>query len=99
MNTCTVPLINKFVSSFFLETASFVNVLFDALTDFSYMPQTLVEQPVAPITIPASQLVISPQPVPPPIPVIKVPVQEKPRKTSVTEDVLTTRVLEEVGIE
>lgn len=77
------------------ETASFVNVLFDALTDFSYMPQTLVEQPVAPITIPASQLVISPQPVPPPIPVIKVPVQEKPRKTSVTEDVLTTRVLEE----
>ena len=75
----------------FPETPTFVNVLFEALMNCSYIPQTLVEQTVAPIPSPVPQLVIPPQPVP-----TLVKPQEKPRKTSVSEDVLTTRVLAEV---
>ena len=71
-----------------------MNVLFEALANSSYMPQTLVEQPVvAPIPNPVPQLVLSPQPVPQPAPTKP---QEKPRKSSLSEDVLTTRVLAEV---
>ena len=68
-----------------------MNVLFEALMNCSYIPQTLVEPTVAPIPSPAPQLVLAPQPVP-----TSVKPQEKPRKTSVSEDVLTTRVLAEV---
>lgn len=78
----------------FPETANFVNVLFEALANSSYVPQTLVEQPVvAPIPNPVPQLVLPPQPVPQPPPTKP---QEKPRKSSLSEDVLTTRVLAEV---
>lgn len=79
------------------ETANFVNVLFEALANSSYMPQTLVEQPVvAPIPNPVPQLVLPPQPVPQPVPQpAPTKPQEKPRKSSLSEDVLTTRVLAE----
>lgn len=69
-------------------------MLFEALANSSYVPQTLVEQPVvAPIPNPVPQLVLPPQPVPQPPPTKP---QEKPRKSSLSEDVLTTRVLAEV---
>lgn len=82
----------------FPETANFVNVLFEALANSSYVPQTLVEQPVvAPIPNPVPQLVLPPQPVPQPVPQpAPTKPQEKPRKSSLSEDVLTTRVLAEV---
>lgn len=72
------------------ETANFVNVLFDALTNSSYMPQVMVEPTVAPIAVPAPQVVMPITPAPSPV-----KAQERPRKTSVTEDVLTARVQEE----
>ena len=79
--------------SWFPETANFVNVLFDALTNSSYMPQVMVEPTVAPIPVPAPQVVMPITPAPSPV-----KAQERPRKTSVTEDVLTARVQEEVRI-
>ena len=79
--------------SWFPETANFVNVLFDALTNSSYMPQVMVEPTVAPIAVPAPQVVMPITPAPSPV-----KAQERPRKTSVTEDVLTARVQEEVRI-
>lgn len=82
------------LSSLFPETANFVNMLFDALTNSSYMPQVLVEPAVVPIAVPAPQVVMSTTPAPTPV-----KAQERPRKTSVTDDVLTARVLEEVRIE
>jgi len=79
-------------------------MLFEALSNFSYMPQTLVEQPVppvppvTPIPVPAPQLGLTPQPTQPiqPTPTLTTVVQEKPRKPSLSEEVLTTRVLAEV---
>ena len=84
-----------FIGLFFVlfpETANFVNVLFEALTNFSYMPQPIVE-PTPGIAVPTTPKVIPIQPTPnsttPP---------EKPRKSSISEDVLTPRVLAEVNI-
>lgn len=73
------------------ETANFVNVLFDALTNSSYIPQSLIEVPVTPVVaVPTPPLVLPPQPMP-----NSTTPQEKPRKVSLSEDVLTTRVLAE----
>ena len=72
------------------ETAKFVNELFEALTNSAYLPQTLIEPSPPPVPVPTS--VLSPQPTP-----TTTTTQEKPRKTSLSEDVLTTRVLAEVS--
>ena len=78
-------------------------MLFEALSNSSYMPQALVEQPVPivppvtpiPVPVPAPQLGLTPQPTQP-TPTLTTVVQEKPRKPSLSEEVLTTRVLAEV---
>ena len=72
------------------ETAKFVNELFEALTNSAYLPQTLIEPSPPPVPVPTS--VLSPQPTP-----TTTTTQEKPRKASLSEDVLTTRVLAEVS--
>lgn len=70
-----------------------MNVLFEALTNSSYIPQALVEPAAPPHPVPAPPLVLPPQPTP-----TSTTTQEKPRKISLSEDVLTTRVLAEVSI-
>ena len=72
------------------ETAKIVNELFEALTNSAYLPQTLIEPSPPPVPVPTS--VLSPQPTP-----TATTTQEKPGKTSLSEDVLTTRVLAEVS--
>ncbi|KAL9973174.1 hypothetical protein ACROYT_G019591 [Oculina patagonica] len=85
-----VDQLEVFLSS---ETANFVNVLFEALTNSSYMPQTLAE-PTPGIPVPTTPKVIPPQPAP----ITTTPPAEKPRKLSVSEDVLTPRVQAESSV-
>ena len=75
----------------FPETANFVNMLFEALVNVSYMPQPIVE-PTLPIAGPTTPKVIPTQQ---PTANSTTP-PEKPRKTSISEDVLTPRVQAEV---
>ena len=72
------------------ETAKFVNELFEALANSAYLPQTLIEPSPPPVPVTAS--VLPPQPT-----LTTMTTQEKPRKTSLSDDVLTTRVLAEVS--
>ena len=86
-----------FFYSFFslhLETANFVNMLFEALTNSSYMPQIIVE-PTQVVAGPNTPKVTISQPIPN---VNSTTPPEKPRKSSVSEDVLTPRVLAEVNV-
>lgn len=71
-------------------------MLFEALTNFSYMPQIIVE-PTQVVTGPNTPKVpvTTLQPTPN---VNSTTPPEKPRKSSVSEDVLTPRVLAEVNV-
>ena len=76
-------------TSFFSETGTFVNTLFEALATSSYIPQPLAEPNPGPIA--------SSAPLPKAVPSQSAPnsttPQEKPRKSSISED---SRVLTEV---